>query len=82
MVILSLFPDDDLLAKEIESWKIFGENLREKDRVMFAKMIRDCYKYIRAINAKGQSYSTESLLMSLIISQQQMIEFLIEHKEK
>ena len=79
---MSLFPSDDLLAKEIESWKTFGENLREKDKVIFTDMIRDCYKYLRAINAKGDWHSTESLLMSLIISQRQMIEFLLEHKEK
>ena len=78
---LSIFPSDDLLAKEIESWKAFGDSLREEDRVLFNKMIQDCYKNIKAINIKGEPYSTESLLMSLIITQQRMIEFLLRNKK-
>jgi len=74
---LSLFPNDDLLAKEIESWKSFGDTLRKEDRVLFEKMIQDCYGYINAINTKGDNYSTESLLMSLVLAQQKMIEFLL-----
>lgn len=74
---MSLFPHDDLLAKEIESWESFSETLRKEDRILFEKMIQDCYKYINAINIKGENYSTESLLMSLVLSQQKMIEFLL-----
>ena len=79
---MSIFPNDDLLAKELESWRTFGESLRKEDRVLFFKMIQDCYKHLKAINVKGEIYSTESLLMSLIISQQQMISFLLKHKVK
>ncbi|MDH3490271.1 MAG: hypothetical protein OEL56_07460 [Nitrosopumilus sp.] len=74
---MSLFPNDDLLAKEIESWKSFGDTLRKEDRVLFEKMIQDCYGYTNAINIKGDNYSTESLLMSLVLTQQKMIEFLL-----
>jgi len=77
---LSLFPHDDLLAKEIESWKSFGETLRKEDRILFEKMIQDCYRYTNAINIKGENYSTESLLMSLILTQQKLIEFLLQEK--
>ena len=75
---MSLFPRDDLLAREIESWKAFGDSLREEDREIFDKMIKQCYRHIKAINVKGEPYTTESLLMSLILSQQQMIEFLLK----
>jgi len=78
---LSLFPKDDLLSKEIESWGAFGDSLREEDKKIFDKMIKQCYKHIEAINAKGEPYSTESLMMSLILSQHQMIEFLIKIKK-
>jgi hypothetical protein len=78
---LSLFPKDDLLSKEIESWKAFGESLREEDRELFNKMIQQCYRHIKAINVKGEPYTTESLLMSLILTQQQMIEFLLKIKK-
>jgi len=37
---MSLFPNEDILAKEIESWKGFAESLRpEEDRPLFMKML-------------------------------------------
>lgn len=79
---MSIFPKDDLLSKEIESWSEFSKSLRVEDRELFNKMIKDCYKHIKAINIKGEVHSTESLLMSMIITQQQMIEFLLNLKQK
>ena len=78
---MSIFPKDDLLSKEIESWKTFADSLRKEDKILFQKMVNDCYKHIKAIQIKGESYSTQSLLLSLIISQQQMIEFILKSKE-
>ena len=78
---MSIFPNDDLLSKEIESWKTFANSLRKEDKELFDKMIKDCYKYIKAIQVKGELYSTQSLLLSLIISQQQMIEFILKSKQ-
>jgi len=77
---LSLFPNDDLLSKEIESWKAFGDSLRTEDKQLFNKMIKQCYRHIKAINAKGEAYTTSSLLMSLVLIQHQMIEFLLKQK--
>jgi hypothetical protein len=54
---LSLFPNGDILAKEIESWKCFVNSLSSKeDRELFTSMLNDCYKYAAAINAKGQPF--------------------------
>ena len=78
---MTLLPNDDLLSKEIESWKAFGESLRKEDRVIFEKMIQQCYKHIKAINLKGEPYTTEAMLMSLILTQHQMIEFLLQIKK-
>ncbi|MGQ0795663.1 MAG: hypothetical protein ACT4N5_05725 [Nitrosopumilaceae archaeon] len=78
---MSLFPKDDLLSKEIESWKAFEDSLREDDRKIFHKMIQQCYSHIKAINTKGEPYTTESMLMSLILTQQRMIEFLLKIKK-
>ncbi|MFB5621972.1 MAG: hypothetical protein ACE5Q7_03440 [Candidatus Nitrosomaritimum yanchengensis] len=77
---MSLFPNDDLLSKEIESWKSFGDSLRAEDRKIFNKMIQQCYRYIKAINSKGPPYTTSSLMMSLILIQHQMIQFLLHKK--
>ena len=63
---MSLFPNEDILTKEIESWKCFVNSLSSKeDRKLFTSMLNDCYKYATAINAKGQPFPTEPLIMAL-----------------
>ena len=79
---MALFPNDDLVAKEIEAWKGFSEGLRAEDQKVFEQMLKQCYKHIKAINAKGEAFPTESVLMSLVLSQQQLIEFLLKNKTK
>jgi hypothetical protein len=69
---------EDVLTKEIESWKGFADSLRAEDNILFAKMLNDIYKYVAAINAKGRPFSTEPLLMALLLEQQKMIEQLID----
>ena len=39
-------------------------------------MLSDCYKYANAINAKGEPFPTDSLLMSLLLSQQKKVDWL------
>lgn len=79
---MTLSPKDDVLSKEIQAWNGFADGLREDDRKLFKKMISECYKHSKAINTKGDLFPTESLLMSLILSQQQIIEFLLKQKNK
>jgi hypothetical protein len=46
---LSLFPNEDILAKEVQSWKAFVDSLSSKeDRELFMSMLNDCYKYAAA----------------------------------
>jgi hypothetical protein len=74
---MSLFPNEDILTKEIESWSSFAASLNSEEyREVFNKMLSDCYKYANAINAKGDPFPTDSLLMSLLLSQQKMIDWL------
>ena len=74
---MSLFPNDDILAKEIESWKGFADTIpSEEDRKTFMKMLNGCYKYAKAINAKAQPFPSESVIMALLFSQHKMIEWL------
>jgi len=74
---MSLFPTEDILTKEIESWRSFAASLNSEEyRVVFNKMLSDCYKYANAINTKGEPFPTDSLLMSLLLSQQKMIDWL------
>jgi hypothetical protein len=67
---MSLFPNEDILTKEeIESWKGFVNSLYSKeDRELFTSMLNDCYKYAAAINAKGQPFPVEPLIMALLLS--------------
>jgi hypothetical protein len=73
---------DDILAKEIESWKDFRYALREEDAILFDKMLSECVHnkdYLRTANCKGEGYSTESLFMLLVLQQQKMINELIDY---
>jgi hypothetical protein len=75
---LSLFPsEDDIPTREIESWKGFADSLKsEEDKRLFLKMLNDCYKYSIAINAKGELFPAESLLMSILLLQHKLIDWL------
>ncbi len=69
---MSLFPDEDIATKEIESWKSFADALREPNRSLFLRMLKDCQKYSSAMNAKGGSFPTESMLMAIALHLQKM----------
>ena len=40
-------------------------------------MLNECYKYSIAINAEGEPFPTEPLIMALLLLQQKMIDWLI-----
>jgi len=70
--------ENDILDKEIESWKSFEYALREENAILFNKMLEEIQEHSKAVAVKGQAYSTESLLMALIFQQQKMISHLIK----
>jgi hypothetical protein len=45
-------------------------------------MLNDCYKYAAAINAKGEPFPTEPLIMTLLLSQHKMIDWLTKQISK
>jgi hypothetical protein len=73
---MSLFPHEDILTKEIASWKGFADRLPDEDRKTFLKMLNDCYRYSKAIDAKGRPFRTEPVIMALLFSQYKLIECL------
>lgn len=77
MIELTLFPNEDILTREIQAWSGFADALREEDRELFLSMLKQCYQYIDSINSKGEYYSTESMLISLIFIQHKIIDWLI-----
>lgn len=74
-----MFPNEDILTREIQAWSGFADALREEDRVLFLRMLNQCYEYVDSINSKGEYYSTESLLISLIFVQHKIIGWLINN---
>jgi hypothetical protein len=74
---MSLFPEENVSTKEIESWKTFADGLKsEEDKKMFLETLEKCHKYAIAINAKGKPFPTEPLIMALLLEQHEMINWL------
>ena len=74
-------PEDNILEKEIDSWKGFEYALRQPNAILFNKMLTECLEneeYATAFKTKGPQDSAESLFMVLILQQQKMISKLIE----
>jgi hypothetical protein len=74
---MSLFPTDDILAKLQQQWKGYADAMRQEDKEAFLTMIEKCYAHAAAINAKGEPFPNEALLMSLVFSQYKMINWLV-----
>ena len=58
-----------ILKQELDKWYNFSFVLRKQNREVFVRMIQLSYKYSNAINAKGEQFSTVSLIMSLLFEQ-------------
>jgi hypothetical protein len=73
---MSLFPDEDILTKEIEAWRGFVEKLpADEDKVVLTELLNSCYKYSLAMNEHSQEHSfpSESLIMTLLLIQHKPI---------
>ena len=71
---MSLFPVENILTKEIESWRFFADDLKsEEDKELFLEMLEKCQKYAIAINAKGKPFPTDPLIMALLLEQHKII---------
>jgi hypothetical protein len=55
---MSLLPNEDnLLTKEIQSWKGFADSLNSKEyKELFNNMLNDCYKYTAAIILREKNH--------------------------
>jgi hypothetical protein len=63
-----------ILQRELEKWKTYSNILRQPNRDLFNQMIQSVvYKYSSPIDTKGENYTTESLLMSLIFEHHKMM---------
>jgi hypothetical protein len=70
--------DDNILEKQIDSWRSYENVLREENRIIFDQMLEDVKRYSETAKVKGENFSFESMCMILLIIQQQrMIKRLI-----
>jgi hypothetical protein len=79
--LTSLFLNKDIITVEIESWKRFANSLNsEKEKELFKRMLNDYCDYAGiVVNAKGKYFSSEPLVIALLLSQyKKMINWLIE----
>ena len=65
---MSLFPDGNVLTREIETWRGFIKKFpTDEDKPILVKLLNDCYKYSVAINnhAQGHPFPSESFTIGL-----------------
>jgi hypothetical protein len=76
--------EENIIAKETESWSNFEYSLREEDRILFSKMLNEYQKeeYSKSFDDKDEYHSSESLFIALIFQQQKMISQLINRLSK
>jgi hypothetical protein len=74
---MSLFPEEDVLTREIETWRGFIEKLSTgEDKVVFTKLLDSCYKYAIAINNHDHPFPAEPVIIALLLSQHKLINHL------
>lgn len=73
---------DDAIDKEIENWQKFSYALRKENREMFEKMMSEAKAYSDAFDNAPANETTEALLLTLILRQQEIIAILKEEIAK
>ncbi|HUK79797.1 MAG TPA: hypothetical protein VLU91_03965 [Nitrososphaerales archaeon] len=73
---------DDEIIEELDSWQRFADALRAEDRALFKEMLRLCYEYFSAIQARDSPFPTEALFMSLMLAQHKAIVWLASEVER
>ncbi len=65
------------LKQEVDSWRPYAEALRKEDREVFREMMNDVARsYGKAVELAERGYDTEAVMMSILLNQQKMIDWL------
>ena len=67
---------DSAIDREIENWQKFSYALRKENREMFEKMMSEAKEYSAAFDNAPANETTEALLLTLILRQQEIIAIL------
>jgi hypothetical protein len=73
---------DGEVIEELDSWQRFGDALRAEDRALFNEMLRTCYEYFPAIQARESPFPADALFMSLLLMQHKTIIWLASEIER
>ena len=73
---------DAEIIEELDSWRRFADALRAEDRALFKEMLRLCYEYFPAMQARDSPFPSEALFMSLLLMQHKTIVWLAGEVEK
>jgi len=73
---------DAEIIEELDSWSRFADALRAEDRNLFNEMLRLCYEYFPAMQARESPFPTEALFMSILLAQHKTIVWLAAELEK
>ncbi len=73
---------DSEITEELDSWQRFADALRAEDRALFNEMLRLCYEYFPAMQARDSPFPTEALFMSLLLIQHKTMVLLAKEVEK
>jgi hypothetical protein len=73
---------DSEIIEELESWGRFADALRAEDRGLFKEMLRLCYEYFPAMQARESPFPSEGLFMSILLMQHKTIVWLAGEIEK
>ena len=74
------FSDSELI-EEFESWDGFADALRPEDKALFREMLRFCYEYFPAMQARESPFPSEGLFMSILLMQYKSIIWLANQVE-
>lgn len=78
---MTTLSDSDVID-ELESWGHFASALRAEDRALFKDMLRLCYEYFPAMQARESPFPSEGLFMSILLIQHKTIVWLAGEVEK
>ncbi len=73
---------DAEIIEELDSWSRFADALRAEDRELFNDMLRSCYEYFPAMQARESPFPSEALFMSILLVQHKTIVWLAGELEK
>jgi hypothetical protein len=73
---MTLDPKDDLVMQVIKSYEGYRDTLNGEKRKRFNEMMSLCYQFAEAINAKGEPFTEEAAIMSILLKQHILIQYL------